>query len=97
MSTLIAIKDTDIEPLKFEAHGYKPLEYERWILSVERVMDGYHPEVAMYFRKILDQTLDIERLVRTGEIKEQCAYRSDIYGPDSVSGNDACRPGGQGG
>ena len=51
ISTLLNIKDTDIRPLKFEAQGYKPMESERWILSVERVMNGYHPEIAADFWK----------------------------------------------
>ena len=35
------MKDSDVPRLKFEGAGYKPMEYEKWILSIERAMSSY--------------------------------------------------------
>ena len=52
VKTLLSIKDSDVQKSKFDPHAYRPWEYERWILSVERVMDGYHPETARYCKRV---------------------------------------------
>ena len=50
--TMMGIKDTDVSKLKCDLSSYKPLEFEKWILSFKGVMKGYHPETAIYFKGV---------------------------------------------
>ena len=45
------MKDSDVQKLKFEVSGYKPMVYEKWILSMERTMSSYHPEISVFLQK----------------------------------------------
>ena len=66
--------------MKFEPHGQQPMEYERWILGVERV-DGYHPEIALYFRRVLDHTLDTDHRY----LREVSSDRVHLQPGDNIS------------
>ena len=49
---LLQMKDSEIAKLKFIDGSYKPFEYERWIMSVNRPMEGLHPEIGLYWEKV---------------------------------------------
>ena len=50
---LVQMKDVDISKLKFIEGAYRPIEYEKWIMSVDRLMQGLHPEIGVYWKKAL--------------------------------------------
>ena len=41
------MKDVDVGKLKFIEGAYRPIEYEKWIMSVNRLMKGFHPEIGI--------------------------------------------------
>ena len=50
---LLQMKDADVAKLKFTEGGYRPIEYEKWIMSVNLLMKGFHPEIGIYWNKAL--------------------------------------------
>ena len=49
---LLQMKDSEIAKLKFVEGSYKPFEYEKWIMSVNRFMKGLHPEIGHDWEKV---------------------------------------------
>ena len=39
------MKDSEMTKLKFSPTSYKPLEYEKWIMTVSTTMRGLPPEI----------------------------------------------------
>ena len=46
------MKDSEMTKLKFSSTSYKPLEYEKWIMTVSATMRGLHPEIGRYWRAV---------------------------------------------
>ena len=46
------MKDSEMTKLKFSPTSYKPLEYEKWIMTVSTTMKGLHPEIGRYWRAV---------------------------------------------
>ena len=49
---LLALKDSDVKKLPFTDKSYKPFEYEKWKMAIDRTMKGLHPEIGKYWEKI---------------------------------------------
>ena len=46
------MKDSEMTKLKLPSSCYRPLEYEKWIMSVTTTMKGLHPEIGRYWRRV---------------------------------------------
>ena len=50
---LLQLKNEEVAKLRFIEGSYRPIEYEKWIMSVNRLMKGFHPEIGVYWKKAL--------------------------------------------
>ena len=46
------MKDSEMTKLKLPPSCYKPLEYEKWIMSVSTAMKGLHPEIGHCWQRV---------------------------------------------
>ena len=49
---LLTLKDSDFKTLTFTDKSYKPFEYEKWKMAMDRTFKGLHPEIGKYWEKI---------------------------------------------
>ena len=47
------MKDAEFVKLRFSDSCYKPYEYEKWIQGLTRTMTASHPELGMYWTRIV--------------------------------------------
>ena len=47
------MKDTEIAKLRFPAGCSKPLEYEKWMTLMATTMNGHHPEIGLYWQRVV--------------------------------------------
>ena len=46
------MKDSEIAKLRLPPSCYKPLEYEKWVMSLNTTMKGLHPETGHYWQRV---------------------------------------------
>ena len=49
---LLQLKDSEVKKLIFAENIYKPFEYEKWVMAVNRLMDSFHPEIGAYWLRV---------------------------------------------
>ena len=50
---LLQLKDNEVTKLSLTNGCYKPFEYEKWRMSMDRTMNGLHPEIGKIGQKSL--------------------------------------------
>ena len=55
---LLQMKDSEIAKLRFVDGSYKPFEYEKWIMSINRAMKGFRPKIGSYWERVRQHAED---------------------------------------
>ena len=82
---LLQMKDSEIAKLRFVEGRYKPFEHEKWIMSVNRSMKGFHPEIGHYWEKV---SKEVEETYCLQYLKDSSPTRVSLQPRQKLDGTE---------